>query len=113
MQRLLRESLDEGAWGYSTGLEYAQEQAATRGGDHALWRGARRSTRPTRGSGTTAPPTRSRRRSERARRQTRLQVSHLVPRNGIEESRRCVEVVEHAHDAGQDVAFDMHTRASG
>ena len=25
MQELLRESLDEGAWGYSTGLEYAQE----------------------------------------------------------------------------------------
>jgi N-acyl-D-amino-acid deacylase len=43
----------------------------------------------------------------------RLQVSHLVPRNGIEESRRCVELVEHAHDAGHDVAFDMHTRTFG
>ena len=29
MQGLLRESLEAGAWGYSTGLEYAQEQAAT------------------------------------------------------------------------------------
>jgi N-acyl-D-aspartate/D-glutamate deacylase len=29
MDRLLRESLDAGAWGYSTGLEYAQEAAAT------------------------------------------------------------------------------------
>src|SRR3954453_7202382 len=29
MQMLLRESLDAGAWGYSTGLEYAQEQGAT------------------------------------------------------------------------------------
>src|SRR6185436_18894633 len=28
MQALLDESLDAGAWGYSTGLEYAQEQAA-------------------------------------------------------------------------------------
>ena len=28
MQVLLRESLDQGAWGYSTGLEYAQEQGA-------------------------------------------------------------------------------------
>ena len=31
MEALLRESLDEGAWGYSTGLEYAQERAATAG----------------------------------------------------------------------------------
>ena len=43
----------------------------------------------------------------------RLQVSHLVPRNGIEESRRCIELVERARDAGQDVAFDMHTRTFG
>jgi N-acyl-D-aspartate/D-glutamate deacylase len=43
----------------------------------------------------------------------RLQVSHLVPRNGIEESRRCVELVESAHERGQDVAFDMHTRTFG
>jgi N-acyl-D-aspartate/D-glutamate deacylase len=43
----------------------------------------------------------------------RLQVSHLVPRNGIAESRRCIELVETARDAGQDVAFDMHTRTFG
>ena len=45
--------------------------------------------------------------------EVRLQVSHLVPRNGIEESRRCIELVETARDAGQDVAFDMHTRTFG
>jgi N-acyl-D-amino-acid deacylase len=45
--------------------------------------------------------------------EVRLQISHLVPRNGIEESRRCVELVEAAHGAGQDVAFDMHTRTFG
>jgi N-acyl-D-amino-acid deacylase len=43
----------------------------------------------------------------------RLQVSHLVPRNGLEESRRCVELVDTARDQGQDVAFDMHTRTFG
>jgi N-acyl-D-amino-acid deacylase len=43
----------------------------------------------------------------------RLQVSHLVPRNGIEESRRCIELVETARGKGQDVAFDMHTRTFG
>ena len=36
-----------------------------------------------------------------------------MPRNGIEESRRCIELVETACDAGQDVAFDMHTRTFG
>jgi N-acyl-D-amino-acid deacylase len=43
----------------------------------------------------------------------RLQVSHLVPRNGLDESRRCVELVDAARDRGQDVAFDMHTRTFG
>jgi len=43
----------------------------------------------------------------------RLQVSHLVPRNGIEESRRCIDLVETAQGRGQDVAFDMHTRTFG
>ena len=32
--------------------------------------------------------------------EVRLQVSHLVPRNGIEESRRCIELVDAARDAG-------------
>src|SRR6185437_3049072 len=32
MKALLRESLGEGAWGYSTGLEYAQEAGATEEG---------------------------------------------------------------------------------
>ena len=27
MRALLREALEQGAWGYSTGLEYAAEQA--------------------------------------------------------------------------------------
>jgi N-acyl-D-amino-acid deacylase len=113
MQALLRESLDAGAWGYSTGLEYAQEQAATEDELTAL--------------ATQSPfyATHTRRRDDGAadavaeairtgdRAGVRLQVSHLVPRNGIEESRRCVELVESARDRGQDVAFDMHTRTFG
>jgi len=113
MQALLRESLDAGAWGYSTGLEYAQEQAATEDELTAL--------------ATHAPfyATHTRRRDDGAadavaeairtgdRAGVRLQVSHLVPRNGIEESRRCVALVESARDRGQDVAFDMHTRTFG
>ena len=113
MRSLLRESLAAGAWGYSTGLEYAQEQAATEDECAELAR--------------EAPfyATHTRRRDEGAadavaealrvgrRAGTRLQVSHLVPRNGIEESRRCVELVERAAADGQDVAFDMHTRTFG
>jgi N-acyl-D-amino-acid deacylase len=113
MQGLLRESLDEGAWGYSTGLEYAQEQAASEEELTAL--------------ASCAPfyATHTRRRDEGAAdavaealrtgaaAETRLQVSHLIPRNGMEESRSCMELVDHAHDAGQDVAFDMHTRTFG
>ncbi len=100
MQVLLRESLDHGAWGYSTGLEYAQEQARERGRAD--------------GAGAAAPfyATHTRQRDEGAadavaeairtgaKAEVRLQVSHLVPRNGIEESRRCIELVEAARDAG-------------
>jgi len=43
MQVLLRESLDHGAWGYSTGLEYAQEQGAPEDELTALARKAPRS----------------------------------------------------------------------
>ena len=43
----------------------------------------------------------------------RLQVSHLVPRNGLESARRCIELVDDAAAGGMDVAFDMHTRLYG
>jgi N-acyl-D-aspartate/D-glutamate deacylase len=117
MQVLLRESLGEGAWGYSTGLEYAQEAGATEEEVGALCH-------------TLAPSgglyaTHTRRRDEGAAdsvseairvaqtAQVRLQVSHLVPRNGIDEARRSVEIVERARDGGLDVEFDMHTRLYG
>ena len=43
----------------------------------------------------------------------RLQVSHLVPRNGDDATRACIEHVERAAERGLDVAFDMHTRLFG
>jgi N-acyl-D-amino-acid deacylase len=113
MQALLRESLEQGAWGYSTGLEYAQEQAA---GEHELTELAKNApfyathTRR-RDAGAADAVAEAIRTGERA--SVRLQVSHLVPRNGIAESRRCIELVDSAHDRGQDVAFDMHTRTFG
>jgi len=117
MADLLRESLGEGAWGYSTGLEYAQEAAATEeeitGLCHAL--------APTGGLYAThtrrrdAGATDSVAEAIRAARSAgvRLQVSHLVPRNGIVEARLSMEIVEEARDLGLDVEFDMHTRLYG
>lgn len=113
MQGLLRESLDAGAWGYSTGLEYAQEQGATEEEVTALAQLAPFYATHTRrrdvgAAGAVAEALRT---AERAG--VRLQVSHLVPRNGAEETRRCLDLVESAHDGGRDVAFDMHTRTFG
>jgi N-acyl-D-aspartate/D-glutamate deacylase len=117
MSDLLRESLGEGAWGYSTGLEYAQEAAATEeeithlcqalapsGGLYATH--TRR-----RDEGATESVAEAIRAARAA--EVRLQVSHLVPRNGIAEARRSMELVEEARDLGLDVEFDMHTRLYG
>jgi N-acyl-D-amino-acid deacylase len=117
MKALLRESLAEGAWGYSTGLEYAQEAGASEDEVAALCAAmaptgclyATHTRRRDEGAaGSVAEAVRVARRAE-----ARLQVSHLVPRNGIEESRRSVQIVEDARDAGLDVEFDMHTRLYG
>jgi N-acyl-D-amino-acid deacylase len=113
MRRLLRTSLDEGAWGYSTGLEYAQEQGAGESELTALAADAPFYATHTRrrDDGAADAVAEALRTGERA--EVRLQVSHLVPRNGIDESRRCIELVDDARARGQDVAFDMHTRTFG
>jgi N-acyl-D-amino-acid deacylase len=113
MQTLLHESLDAGAWGYSTGLEYAQEQAATEDELTALVQHAPFYATHTRrrDDGAADAVAEAIRTGDRAG--VRLQISHLVPRSGIEESRRCISMVESARDRGQDVAFDMHTRTFG
>jgi N-acyl-D-amino-acid deacylase len=113
MKALLDESLDCGAWGYSTGLEYAQEAGATEDEVTSLAGGVPFYATHTRrrDAGAAAAVAEALRVGRAA--ETRLQVSHLVPRNGIEESRRCVELVDEAHAAGDDVGFDMHTRTFG
>jgi N-acyl-D-amino-acid deacylase len=113
METLLRESLDAGAWGYSTGLEYPQEAGATEDEVAALARHAPFYATHTRrrDEGAADAVTEAIRVGNAA--EVRLQVSHLVPRNGLDEARRCLELVESAHGRGQDVAFDMHTRLYG
>ncbi len=117
MRELLAESLHEGAWGYSTGLEYAQEAGASEEEVAELCRTLSVS------GGLYA--THTRRRDEGASDSVAeairvataacvpLQVSHLVPRNGIEEARRSAELVEAARASGLDIEFDMHTRTFG
>ena len=117
MARLLQTALDEGAWGFSTGLEYATEAGAGESevtrlcaplADrddlyvcHARYRdagapeGVAEAIRTARAAGV------------------RLQVSHLVPRSGDADMEQCLELVDEAHDSDLDVAFDVHTRLFG
>jgi N-acyl-D-aspartate/D-glutamate deacylase len=117
MRDLLREGLAEGAVGYSIGLEYPAEVGC--GADElvALARDTGRAggfyathTR-NRAAGAAAAVEEAIRTARAA--EVRLQVSHLMPRSGDDESRRCLDAVEAARASGQDIAFDMHTRLYG
>ena len=117
MTTLLEEGLEQGAWGYSTGLEYAQERGAPEAELQELCRvTARRggfyATHTRRRDAGSAEAVEEAIRAARAS-GARLQVSHLVPRSGAEESSRCLAVVDAAARSGLDVAFDMHTRLYG
>jgi N-acyl-D-aspartate/D-glutamate deacylase len=117
MRYLLDEALEQGAWGYSTGLEYAAERGADEdelvsmcevcGSRHAIY--ATHTRR--RDEGADEAVAEALRTAERSG--VRLQVSHLVPRNGIDSARRCLALVEGAAGNGMDIAFDMHTRLYG
>lgn len=117
MATLLEDALDQGAWGYSTGLEYPAECGAAeaeiaalccvvagRGGLYATHTRARddgaieaidEALRTARKSGV------------------RLQLSHLIPRSGAADAARSIARIERAAADGLDVAFDMHTRLFG
>jgi N-acyl-D-amino-acid deacylase len=117
MARLLEEALEQGAWGYSTGLEYAHERGA--GEDElrhlsrvAARRGGLYATHTRRRDAGAADAVEEALRLTRAS-AVRLQISHLIPRSGEEEGRRCIELVEAAAEEGLDIAFDMHTRLYG
>lgn len=117
MTRLLEEGLEAGAWGYSTGLEYAPEQGAGEPEITALARVAARHggfyathtrEREDRAAEAVAEAVRTARNAG-----VRLQVSHLAPRSGPDQTNRCIDLVDAARAAGDDVAFDMHTRLYG
>lgn len=117
MERLLDEGLEQGAYGYSTGLEYATERGAT---EHEITCLCRRVSRI---DGLYATHTRNRdadavgavaeavRTAETAG--VRLQLSHIVPRGGREDTERTIELVVRSQERGSGAAFDMHTRLFG
>jgi N-acyl-D-amino-acid deacylase len=117
MCRYLEEAMEAGAFGLSTGLEYAAEAGASRDEIVELCTIVRRR------GGLYATHTRFRdggsvgaveEALETARSTgVQLQISHLLPRGGRNDCEQCVALVDAAARAGQDVAFDMHTRLFG
>ncbi len=117
MRSLLRTGLEQGAFGFSTGLEYASEADATEEEVAALCREVARAdgiyathTRD-RDAGAVGAVAEAIRTAETAG--ARLQVSHITPRGGWRDAERAIELVDKARDRGLDVAFDMHTRLFG
>lgn len=117
MCELLASSLDEGSWGFSTGLEYAVERAASPEEIVDFCRivadrGALYATHTRfRNEGAESGVAEAIQVAEESG--CRLQISHLVPRGGYDQTLRCLELVEVAQDKGIDVQFDMHTRLHG
>lgn len=117
MLRDLEQALDEGAFGYSTGLEYVQEQAAPAAEVEALCRVVAAKGK------LYATHTRDRDRraieaideaiTTAARAGVRLQVSHLTPRGGRQDTEEALQRIARARAQGQEVGFDMHTRLFG
>ena len=116
MKNMLRQGMEEGAFGYSTGLEYATEVGATEEEVTELCRVA-----AAEGIYTTHTRNRDEASVEAVAEAIRsagnagipLQVSHITPRGGREDVERCIDLVDQARARGQDVTFDMHTRTFG
>lgn len=117
MQRSLAEGLEQGAIGFSTGLEYAQEAGTTDEEIAALCRviapcgGLYATHTRDRDAGAVAAVEEAVRTARKAG--VRLQVSHIVPRSGAAATEACIAAVDRAREQGVDAAFDMHTRFFG
>jgi N-acyl-D-amino-acid deacylase len=113
MASALELGLEQGAWGLSTGLEYPVEKGSSESEITELCQivarrdGLYATHTRARDDGSVEAVDEAIRTARNAN--VRLQISHLLPRSGLEQGRRCMETVgEAAHQ--HDVAFDMHTR---
>lgn len=122
MEKLLAQGLEEGAFGFSTGLEYGPERACTEAEVVALCRVAADA------GGLYATHTRNREGEAQesiaeairtgAAADVPLQISHIsVVARLVEDGRWAVahalKQVDRAREKGLDVGFDMHTRLFG
>ena len=117
MKRLLHQGLEQGGFGYSTGLEYATEAGAPETEVTELCRvcaehgGLYATHTRNRDEGAVEAVAEAIRTAERAG--ARLQISHITPRGGRADAERAMALVDAARARGGDVAFDMHTRLFG
>lgn len=122
MQTLLAQSLEEGAWGFSTGLEYGPEQGCSEAEIIALCRvcaeaGGLYATH-TRNRAGEAQETIAEAIRTSAATGVPLQISHIsvvarLVADGGWAVAQALEQVEAARRNGLDVRFDMHTRLFG
>ncbi len=118
MKALLADGLDEGAFGYSTGLEYPAERAAPDSELVELCKVAARagglyaSHTRRRDEGAVSAIDEAIRVGEEAG--ARIQISHLLPRQTAHgEADQALALIDSARRRGLDIAFDMHTRLYG
>jgi N-acyl-D-amino-acid deacylase len=113
----LETALDQGAGGFSSGLEYAQERGAPEAEIVALATAAARrggiytTHARDRDAGAVEGVGEAIRTAEKAGIQ--LQISHITPRAGQDVIDRCLELALEARRRGLPVGFDMHTRLFG
>ncbi len=118
MKSLLAEGLDQGGFGYSTGLEYPAERGAPDAELVELCKVASRagglyaSHTRRRDDGAVSAIDEAIRVGERAG--AKIQISHLLPRKtNAGEAEQALELIDSARQRGLDIAFDMHTRLYG
>jgi N-acyl-D-amino-acid deacylase len=117
MKSLLAQNLEEGGWGYSTGLEYPAESGApdaelTELAKVAAGKGLYAAHVRRRDAGAVSAIDEAIRVGEDAG--AKIQISHLLPRKTDErEDVRSLELIDAAQRRGLDIAFDMHTRLYG
>jgi len=117
MVRDLEESLDDGAFGFSTGLEYVQERSAPSDEIETLCRSVAATGKlyatHTRDRDSLALKAIQEAINAAARTGVRLQVSHITPRGGMHDTEEALKLIDAARQRGLDVGFDMHTRLFG